>query len=160
MTKAQVAERDKAREELRGMLKPGDTVYTILRHCSRSGMQRTIDAVTMRNGDGVSSLGPRVAVAIGAKFDRDRWGTKMGGCGMDMGFHLVYNLSYALNPGGFGCIGEGCRSNDHSNGDSDYRPHIDDCPQSPEEVGTDIPRLRSYRHWHSDGGYALSHKWI
>ena len=42
MTKAQKAERDQARETLRKYIKPGDTVWTILRHVSRSGMQRRI----------------------------------------------------------------------------------------------------------------------
>ena len=45
MTKAQQAERDEAREKLRKWLKPGDTVYTVLRHVSRSGMMRTIQVI-------------------------------------------------------------------------------------------------------------------
>ena len=45
MTKAQMAERDEAIANLREILKPGDTVYTILRHVSKSGMSRVIDAV-------------------------------------------------------------------------------------------------------------------
>lgn len=35
-------ERQEAIERLREILKPGDTVYTIIRHVSRSGMQRSI----------------------------------------------------------------------------------------------------------------------
>lgn len=35
-------ERQQAIERLREILKPGDTVYTIIRHVSRSGMQRSI----------------------------------------------------------------------------------------------------------------------
>jgi len=34
--------------------------------------------------------------------DRDRWGLKVNGCGMDMCFSTVYNLGRALFPEGFG----------------------------------------------------------
>lgn len=36
-TKAEKAEREEYRQKLRGTLPPGSTVYTVLRHCSRSG---------------------------------------------------------------------------------------------------------------------------
>ena len=38
-------ERQDAIERLRSMLAPGDSVYTILRHVSRSGMSRSISLV-------------------------------------------------------------------------------------------------------------------
>lgn len=144
---------------LHELVKPGDTVYTILRHVSRSGMQRVIDAVILTE-DGPFNAGYLFARILGARFDRDRSGVVIGGCGMDMGFHLVYSASSKLYRAGFGCIGEKCPGNDHSNGDRDYGPHVDDCPQSAGEVGTDIPRQRSYRHWHKDGGYALTQRWL
>ena len=65
------------------------------------------------------------------------------GCGMDMGFELVYNLGYALWPNGYTCTGDSkefgkrCRSNEHSNGDRNYQPHH-----------------------HTDGGYAFRQEWI
>ena len=143
MTKRERAERDEALAKLREWIKPGDTVYTILRHVSRSGMQREIGVVLMReNGD----LHPNylVAQAIGAKLGK-RDGIIVGGCGMDMGYHIVYSLSSALFRDNFECIGKGddrgafsrCPSNDHTNGDRDYSPHK-----------------------HSDGGYALRHRWL
>lgn len=63
--------------------------------------------------------------------------TRNAGCGMDVGFSLVYNLGWVLFPNGFECVGERCPSNDHSNGDRDYSPHH-----------------------HSDGGYALRQRWL
>jgi hypothetical protein len=69
--------------------------------------------------------------------DRDKGGLKVGGCGMDMGFHVVYSLSRSMFRDSFYCIGKKCRSNDHTNGDRNYR-----------------------RHKHSDGGYALRHEWM
>lgn len=135
MSKQSEAERQQAIADLRGMIKPGDTVFTILRHVSRSGMSRSISVLI--NGEGA----PRditwfVAKALVEKMD-DRDGIKVGGCGMDMGYHLVYGLSRNLFPA-FECIGERCPSNDHSNGDRDYTPG----------------------HRHSDGGYALRHRWL
>lgn len=158
MTKKQSVERQEAIDSLRETLKPGMTVYTILRHVSRSGMQREI-SLKLIGGDGALDLDWRAARAIGLRIGKHN-GIIVGGCGMDMGFHLVYSLSATLFRGGFGCIGKGCPSNDHSNGDRDYTPHVDDCPQSSDEAGTDIPRKRAHRHYHSDGGYALRHKWL
>ena len=135
MTKKTDAERAEAITKLREWLKPGDTVFTILRHVSKSGMSREIGVVIMRDG---ADLHPNylVAKAIGARIGK-RDGVIMGGCGMDMGFALVYNLSSVLFRDGFDCIGDRCPSNDHSNGDRNYRPHR-----------------------HQSGGYALRQRWL
>jgi hypothetical protein len=144
--------REEAIAQLRGLLHPGDTVQTILRHVSRSGMSRSISPVI--GGEDVSYL---VAPACGLSFDRKHGGVRMGGGGMDMGFALVYDLSRTLWPDGFGCVGATrnntylCPSNDHSNGDQDYTPHGKPGP---------LPGHRSEQHWHSDGGYALRHRWL
>jgi hypothetical protein len=143
-TKAQIAERDEALERLREWLEPGDTVYTILRHVSRSGMSRSI-SVVRDSEDGPHDFTYLAARVLGYRVDERNGGLKAGGCGMDMGFHVVYSLSSRLFPNGFECIGEGdsdrwgsrCPSNDHSNGDRDYSPHH-----------------------HSSGGYALRHEWL
>ena len=121
-------------ERLREWLSPGDTVYTNVIHVSRSGMSRNIKVYTFQNNEPLY-LSYNVAQALG-------WGkpddfVKVGGCGMDMGFHLVYELSATLFPDGFDCSGQRCSSNDHSNGDRDYTPHH-----------------------HRDGGYALRQRWL
>lgn len=133
-----------ARERLAQWLKPGDTVFTMLRHVSRSGMSRRISVVkpVVRDGDtDFLHLDYNVARLLGWTEARNRLGgedgIKVGGCGMDMGFHLVYELSYALFGNDWECIGEGCPSNDHSNGDCNYEPHP-----------------------HRDGGYALRQRWL
>lgn len=138
------AESREAVDRLREWLSPGDTVYTILRHVSRSGMQRSIDCIGLDREELAPDGSPRVwaygwnvAKALGEPFDRDRDGVKVRGVGMDMGFHLVYVLSRTLFPDGFVCTGEGCPSNDHSNGDRDFSPHQ-----------------------HADGGYALRQRWL
>lgn len=137
------AERDEAIAQLRGLLPPGSTVHTVLRHVSRSGMSRSISPVISWD-DVPSDVSWLVARALGEKVDR-YGGITLGGGGMDMGFALVYNLSSALYPDGFTCIGTGdpdvwgsrCPSNDHSNGDRDYSPHA-----------------------HRSGGYALRQAWL
>ena len=133
---------EEARSQLRELLPPGSTVQTILRHTSRSGMTRAISPVV--DGEDISWL--VVRAVPGFRFDDRYGGIKRSGCGMDMGFSLVYTLSQALYPNGFECIGERetetgwikrCPSNDHSNGDRDYSPHH-----------------------HASGGYALQQAWL
>lgn len=142
-TKAQATERDEAIGRLREWIAPGDELRTILRHVSASGMLRVVDMVKLqpserRPGDvDVLAVAWNAAKAMGDRFDRDREGIRVSGCGMDMGFHLVYNLGRTLFPDGFDCVGDRCPSNDHSNGDRDYSPHR-----------------------HSDGGYALRQRWM
>lgn len=86
-------------KHLRDMLRPGDVIYTVLRHVSASGMSRRIDLYTIRDNR-MAFLTGYAAGAIGWKWG-DKAGIVVGGCGMDMGFHLVYTLSHTLFPDGF-----------------------------------------------------------
>jgi hypothetical protein len=131
---------------LRELLKPGDTVYTILRHVSRSGMCRRI-SLLISDGKAVSDISWAAAQAMGdpvknrAGYVQDV-GIEVGGCGMDMGFELVYNLGRYLYPDGFECSGDSCPSNDHSNDP--------ECKRST---------FKGEMHT-GDGGYALQHRWL
>jgi len=154
---AKQTEKQEAIDDLRKLLHPGDTVYTILRNVSRSGMSRTVDAYIMQDNE-PRRLSWAISKAIGFTYDKVHEGIKVGGCGMDVGFEVVYHLGYALWPDGFDCTGDGnrsnisgewclpaCPSNDHSN---DY-------------MGT-VPEVLRYspdRH-HSEGGYALRQRWM
>jgi hypothetical protein len=129
------AERAEARTELRALLKPGDTVYTVLRHVSRSGMYRRISAYIMRDAGpeykGKDRYYPyyldRLLILAGiGDAPRGRGdGVGVSGCGMDMGFHLVYNLGMFTWPN-----------------------------------GTDKPHGTRNGKPDSDGGYALQQRWI
>lgn len=99
MSKYTKREQEKAIEQLRAELKPGDTVHTVLRHVSRSGMQRRIDVVLLRDGD-TRYLTWLVAKALGLRSTGNGDGVVVGGCGMDMGFHIVYELGSVLWPKG------------------------------------------------------------
>jgi hypothetical protein len=164
---------------LKKLLKPGDTVQTILRNVSRSGMSRRISCVIARDGE-VQDITWDVARVTGesvkgrAGYVQDV-GIAVGGCGMDMGFNLVYNLSRVLFPDGFACIGNGCPSNDHSNGDRDYTPHdavvtsgcrhcgklfkpaLTTCPKCVKPTNA---MLRADHMHAGDGGYALKQRWL
>lgn len=64
--------------------------------------QRDYDAKPKKvfKGLEIRSIGFLACKAMGDTWDRDRYGIKVGGCGMDMGFHVVYNLGYNLWPKG------------------------------------------------------------
>lgn len=99
MTTATKDERAEAVMHLRKILKPGDTVYTVLRHVSSSGMTRRIDLYVIRK-NALMYLSGYAAKAIGLRRHRTREGIVVGGCGMDMGYHLVYELGAVLWPKG------------------------------------------------------------
>jgi hypothetical protein len=130
------AEQEAARVTLRELLPPGSTVHTTVKHVARSGMSRSISCYVIRD-DSPRWIDSLICKAVGYTFDEKREAVKIGGCGMDMGFAIVYDLAYSLWGKNFSCIGKGCPSNDHSNGDRDYTPHA-----------------------HSDGGYALRQRWL
>ncbi|MEO1136550.1 MAG: hypothetical protein AAFW68_08075 [Pseudomonadota bacterium] len=79
--------------------------YTILRSVSRSGMSRTISVHYVERESGeLCQLNYACAVILGLPMDAAREGIKIKGCGMDMGFALVYDLAakicgdgYAIN---------------------------------------------------------------
>lgn len=159
------SEREAAIASLRESVKPGDTLFTILRHRAPSGMTRWIDVKqitgdTYRDGAPVIHwLSMLTAKATGFPFDESRDCLKVGGAGMDMGMDMVYSLSYALFPDGFGCIGENCPSSDHSNGDRDYTPHGEGMPENRDPMpGEATDGCRN--HWHRDGGFALRQRWL
>lgn len=86
---------------LQGMLKPGDTVYCILRNVSRSGMSRQIDFLVAKSDAGCKPHHISHWIARALDYPQaDGGALKVGGCGMDMGFEVVYNLGRALWPNG------------------------------------------------------------
>jgi hypothetical protein len=99
MTKKQQAEAAKQQsiETLKTYLKPGDTVYVVVKHVSKSGMTREIGVYTIVDGE-LLNLTHHVARALGWSVGKHD-GVKVSGCGMDMGFHLVYTLSRVLFKG-------------------------------------------------------------
>ncbi len=100
-TKAQLKREAEAEalNSLREWMPKGTVVYTILRHVSASGMSRDISLVVFPkdsqypihpNYSAAKALGWRLVARNGSTCIR------VGGCGMDMGFHLVHTISSKL----------------------------------------------------------------
>ena len=82
---------------LLGLLEAGDTVYSVLRHVSASGMSRNIDFYVIKDNQPLFITG---SIASLLDMKRAKQGLTVTGCGMDMGFSVVYNLGAALWPNG------------------------------------------------------------
>lgn len=89
-----MTEKDEAAYALRKLLKRGATVYSILRHCSNSGMTRRIDFYTIKANKMVFLTGC-ICKLLGYRhaYKKSGGGLEIGGCGMDMGFSVVYDTS-------------------------------------------------------------------
>lgn len=99
---------DECRERLLQLLKPGDYIYTVLRHVSSSGMFRAIDLYVVapyESQGGVKRHEPfciswHAANVMGwTRSKRYDGAIEVNGAGMDMGYHLVHNLSYRMFDG-------------------------------------------------------------
>ena len=147
LTKKQEMEeaRNDARKRLHTFLDDNPLVYTVLKHVSSSGMTRHISCycTAINEGTGRSNIVDitfYVARLLGYRRNYKDGGLVVGGCGMDMGFHVVYSLSSLLFREGFKCFGKDCGANDHNN---DHK----------------CDRVKG-KHHHRDGGYALRHEWL
>lgn len=84
--------------DLRNLIKSGETVYTVLRHVSQSGMSRNIDLFVIRKNQ-LRCITHDVGTLLDMKQARNG-GLTVSGCGMDMGYHIVYALGSAIWPKG------------------------------------------------------------
>lgn len=149
-------QQEEAREQLRALLPPGSTVYTVLKHVSRSGMSRNIDCFVIQD-NAPRWISPLVSKATGIRFNEKAEALTVNGCGMDMGFHVVYELSYRLYPQGHDCVGENCPSNDHSNR---VTPPAGTCDDHVKQQNGVCINFNCVPWHHSDGGYALRQRWM
>jgi hypothetical protein len=78
---------------------PGSKVYTVLRHVAKSGMSRTMSIFVVDKGGEILSITTYVADLCDYTCTKDGY-LRADGCGMDMGFSVVYNLGQALWPEG------------------------------------------------------------
>lgn len=134
MARYSKAEKAEALETLRKLCPPGTKVYTTLRHVSRSGMLREISLHILKKGQ-IVHITWNAARVLGWPVNDGRayWALRVSGCGMDMGFHTVNTLSYALH--GYKAKGEGALA---ENTGRPFKP----------------------RRGHFRAGYTLEHEWI
>lgn len=71
-------------------------ILTIVRHVSRSGMSRNISLKYVKNGELMDITYNAALVLDWPLVEGFSRAIKVGGCGMDMGFHTVYSLSGRL----------------------------------------------------------------
>jgi hypothetical protein len=161
--------RDESATYLLTVLKPGAEVKTILRSCSRSGMSRRISLVVAIE-DNVQDITWHAARAMGeatkqgGRYVQDG-GLVVGGCGMDMGFHVVYNLSRTLFPDGFP-IADGIAPNGHKMTTGNFRGNHAK-PLTPQDMAEYVRKGWKFHGrngdktgWDKDGGYALKQRWL
>lgn len=100
MGKVNKQERAEAIERMREWVKPGDTITCVLRHVSRSGMMRHISFIATQPDGSIRYLDRSISQALGYPLVQRGDGIKVGGCGMDMGFSVVYDLGAVMWPQG------------------------------------------------------------
>jgi hypothetical protein len=94
------AEQAEIIERIREMAPKGSDVYTILRHVSGSGMSRRISVIVIKDGE-PRDISWSIAKLGLFKMDANKDGLKVGGAGMDMGFHVVYSLASKIYGDGY-----------------------------------------------------------
>lgn len=175
MKRTSNTERDDAITKLQEWIKPGDTVYTVLDHVSALGTYRAIRVVLLScNGSSVELLHPNhsIGVALGLRhwkrngYQQDA--LVVSGGGMDMGYHIVYNLGRILFPDGFAPSNQAIRPSDERTINVNIGRGKGTGPLTRVEV--DALAAKGWRFiggrngdtsgWDNDGGYALRHRWI
>lgn len=134
--------------ELRDIFRPGSTAATVLRHCSASGMTRAITVHDLR--DAGRYLSPRVAVAADMDWSDRYEAISVSGCGMDMGFSVVYDLAATL----YGHASDGRSPR--------MQPAVPMTPLEKRRLADwrRRERARSPHYANTSGGYAISQRWI
>lgn len=89
---------------LKKWIKPGTMIYTKLESVSASGMSRRISVYAVRPAckgqpASIANITHAVTNVIGYTVS-DKGGIVATGCGMDMGFHIVYSFGRGLWPKG------------------------------------------------------------
>lgn len=96
-----LAEKEYAEEGLKELFKETDLVYYKINHVARSGMSRSISFYVATIGKWkndkpvIQNITGWIASIMGKKIDSHN-GITVSGCGMDMGFHVINNLSIKL----------------------------------------------------------------
>ena len=78
----------------------GSTVYLVIRQVSRSGMYRHISVHGIKDNK-VSYYSYHVAKVLKWAYKDKTNAVGVGGCGMDMGFHMIYTLASVLYGDGY-----------------------------------------------------------
>ena len=101
MKKPNKEEKAILKKDLKKYVKKGSTVFTTLgKDPSSSGMYRHIKLLVI-NKKRILNLSYSVGQLTGWTYKDKTNSIGVGGCGMDMGYHLVHNLGYHLYDDGY-----------------------------------------------------------
>lgn len=81
-------------------LTKGTTVYGIVTHVSSSGMSRHIKLLTVQDGK-IVDISRSAAAKLGWRMAKNREAIVVSGCGMNMVFHTIHELSCAVLGDGY-----------------------------------------------------------
>ena len=93
-------EKKTAIETLKKEIKKGDSIYTVLTKVNNMGTYRHIKPILFKDNQPLF-LTYQIATALQYPIKEKTYSIGVGGCGMDMGFHLIYNLSSTLFGDGY-----------------------------------------------------------
>jgi hypothetical protein len=90
---AKTSEKERAKAELKKLFAgSGYQAYTMLRHVSSSGMFRRISVYVIEDNQPLC-IDYLIGKLGNYKRDKENEGLRVSGCGMDMGFAVVYDTS-------------------------------------------------------------------
>ena len=89
------------KKKLKQLFPKGSTAYTIVTKVAPSGMSRHIMVAGCTDRGLVGNVSWFIAHLLDYKYKDNTRSVFISGCGMDMGFHLVYNLSQELYKDGY-----------------------------------------------------------
>jgi len=92
-------DKERAKAFLKDWFPKGSTAHTTVVHVARSGMSRHIKVFAI-SGERIQNISYHVAKLLDWRFT-NKEAVFVGGCGMDMGFHLIYTLSSKLYDDGY-----------------------------------------------------------
>jgi len=100
-TRFDATELQQSRERLLELLDRASnkTIYTIVTKLAPSGMSRWIKLYVVVDNQPIN-ITREAAAIFGAPYSYE-YGLRVRGTGMDMGFHVVYSLSYELYKDGY-----------------------------------------------------------
>ena len=86
--------KEQAKNDLLSLVKPNDKILINVESVSSSGMSRTMRFFIIKDNE-LRDITGYVAIVAGYARDKNNF-LKVSGCGMDMGFSVVYNLGRCL----------------------------------------------------------------
>lgn len=92
-------DRERLEDLLTDWFPKGSTAHTTVVHVAQSGLSRHIKVYAI-DGDRIINISGYVADYLGWRYTKKE-AVFVGGCGMDMGFHLIYTLASKLYGDGY-----------------------------------------------------------